>query len=209
MSRYLVNEVFYSLQGEGARAGTAAAFIRFAKCNLCCNVAEQGFDCDTDFEQGEWYQPGELVDAIATYPTSWVILTGGEPSLQVDVDLVARLHKSGWKVAMETNGTRNVSHLGLDWVTVSPKTPWIHQRTADEVKYVLAAGAELPPMGFQAEHRLLSPAFGPCDHDGDCEPPACPGGVVDPEALAWCIKLVMENPGWRLSCQQHKWWNVR
>ncbi len=193
MRRYLVNEVFSSIQGEGVRAGTAATFIRFAKCNLACNRAEHGFDCDTDFEHGQRYTLAELVAAAAGPP--WVILTGGEPALQADDALVRALHKAGRSVAIETNGTVNVEALGLDWITVSPKCLAIKQPAADEVKHVLAAGQQPWPVAIAARNYLVSPAF--------------KGDEIDPDALAWCIDWVTGHPAWRLSCQQHKWWGVR
>lgn len=196
MKRYLVNEIFFSIQGEGVRAGTAAAFIRFSKCNLRCCDETVGWQCDTDFESGEWYTAGDLVGMLEQWPPCWVILTGGEPSLQADRELVQRLQEQGWKVAMETNGTRSVEELGLDWITVSPKTPWLHQHYADEAKYVMTAEAPLPDTsGLQAQHWLVSPAF--------------KGDEIDPLAMERCIEIVTGNPAWRLSCQQHKWWGVR
>lgn len=212
--RYLVNEAFYSLQGEGVRAGTPNAFLRFAKCNLSCNQAEHGFDCDTDFATGEWCDADEIVDrlrAVADRECDWVVLTGGEPTLQVDLPLIQLLRCVGWHLAIETNGTRPLP-FGLDWITVSPKTADLAVTEADEVKYVLAAGAELPRTTIKADHYLISPAFTwvGCDHDGDCAPPACPGPTaLEPETLEWCIRLCLENPPWRLSAQQHKWWGVR
>src|SRR5207244_2745020 len=93
-----------------------------------------------------------------------IVLTGGEPALQVDPALVATLRQSGYYLAIETNGTRNIDHLALDWVCVSPKVAEhaIQQRTAHEVKYVRAYGQGIPQTVVQADHYLLSPAF-----DGD------------------------------------------
>lgn len=210
--RYLINECFYSLQGEGVRAGTANAFLRFAKCNLACNREQHGFDCDTDFEAGDWYDRDGIVDllrSVADPECDWVVLTGGEPSLQLDRELVQLLRCCGWHLAIETNGTRPLP-FGLDWICVSPKPgTQIRQLEADEVKAVIGVGQPLPDTNIKADHYLVSPAFGPCDHDGDCEPPACPGYHLDADTLAWCIRLVRENPAWRLSCQQHKWWGIR
>ena len=198
MRRYLVNEVFYSLQGEGVRAGTANLFLRLARCNLACTVESHGFDCDTEFESG---RPLELPEIVAELQAlaprcEWVVLTGGEPALQVDRELVDGLHAAGYRLAIETNGSRELP-AGLDWITVSPKVAEhaIRQRTAHEVKYVRGHGQAIPETVVEAEHHLLSPAF-----DGD---------QVDRRALAWCIRLVRENPRWRLSVQQHKLWQVR
>lgn len=216
MKRYAVKEIFYSLQGEGVRAGTPNVFVRFAGCNLACNVAEHNFDCDTDFVGGTAYGLKDLeaeMRRVADPECDWAILTGGEPSLQVDVPLVRYLRQQGWHLAMETNGTRPLRY-GLDWVCVSPKPGTeIRQLDADEVKVVLGPGDSLPDVRVKADHYLVSPAavVAPCDHDGDCEPPTCSGfsTYVPRDAIAWCIKLCLDNPPWRLSVQLHKDWGVR
>ena len=106
MKRYLVNEIFHSLQGEGCNAGIPMTFVRFAKCNLACSKAIEGFDCDTDFARGDWYDTGELASAILAHRwTGWLLFTGGEPALQLDGDLVELTHAMGYKIAIETNGT--------------------------------------------------------------------------------------------------------
>lgn len=196
MKRYLVNEIFRSLQGEGARAGTVATFVRFAKCNLACNVAEHGFDCDTDFDHGDWYELDALLAAVrAVGPSRWIILTGGEPALQLDGTLVGTLHDAGYRLAIETNGTRPLPP-GIDWVCVSPKPGTrVMISAADEVKFVLRAGQRPHDVSLRSSHRLVSPAF--------------KGDEFDPEALAWCIQWVLDHPTWRLSVQQHKQWGVR
>ena len=198
MERYVVNEIFYSLQGEGVRAGTANLFLRFARCNLACKVETHGFDCDTEFESGRRMTPAEILDELRTLSADcrWVVLTGGEPALQVDRELVDALHGAGYRLAIETNGSVELP-AGIDWITVSPKVAEhaIRQRRAHEVKYVRGHGQGLPRTVVEADHYLLSPAF-----DGD---------EVDPRALAWCLRLVRENPAWRLSVQQHKLWKVR
>lgn len=198
MRRYLVNEIFYSLQGEGVRAGTANLFLRFARCNLACTVESHGFDCDTEFESGRPLGAEEIAAELRALAPDcgWVILTGGEPALQVDRELVDGLHAAGYRLAIETNGSRELP-AGIDWITVSPKVAEhaIRQRTAHEVKYVRGHGQAIPATVVAAEHYLISPAF-----DGD---------QVDRRALDWCIRLVRENPGWRLSVQQHKLWQVR
>lgn len=210
---YRVNEVFYSLQGEGVRAGTANVFVRFSGCNLTCTKPVEGFDCDTEFVSGRSLTLDQLMDEIQRVNPreSAVILTGGEPGLQVDHALIDRLHEEGHYVAIETNGSvllphaANVNSPGVtpldlypfDWITVSPKVAEhaIKQPVAHEVKYVRGYGQGLPKTVVTAIHYLISPAF-----DGE---------VVDRAALGWCLKLVKENPPWRLSTQQHKTWGVR
>lgn len=196
MKRYLVNEMFYSLQGEGCRAGTAAVFLRFAKCNLSCSkLTGEGFDCDTDFAKGEWMTSSEVCKEAfrLSQACRWVIATGGEPTLQLDDELVGILHNQGWKVAIETNGTRPLP-VGVDWVCCSPKTG--HQpvlTSADEWKFVMGPETPLPPA--RSGHLVLSPRF-----DGD---------IIDDDALEHCIDLVKRHPDYRLSVQQHKGWSIR
>lgn len=198
MERYLVNEIFYSLQGEGVRAGTPNLFLRLSKCNLTCLKETHGFDCDTEFESGRWMTIGEILPELRQLSETcdWVILTGGEPALQVDRELIDALHEAGYKLAIETNGSIELPP-GIDWITVSPKVAEhaIRQRTAHEVKYVRGYGQGIPKTVVQAEHYLISPAF-----DGD---------RLDPRTLDWCIRLAKDNPPWRLSVQQHKTWQVR
>lgn len=194
--RYLVNEMFASLQGEGLRAGTAAVFLRFAKCNLSCSKATgEGFDCDTDFERGEWMTAREIANAVGFPPADgWIIATGGEPSLQLDDTLVSSLQWDGWKIAIETNGTRPLP-ADLDWICCSPKSghPVVLDQ-ADEWKFVMGPDSPLPDVPGPGA-LLLSPRF-----DGD---------EIDRAALAHCIDLIQANPTWRLSVQQHKFWQVR
>lgn len=192
----MVKEIFLSIQGEGVRAGTAAVFVRFAGCNLTCNEAEHGFDCDTDFKGGEPFSLGLLVDAIRGMGgPGWIIFTGGEPALQLDQPLVDVLHALGWKLAIETNGTKPLPK-NLDWVCCSPKPgAKVVLRSADEVKCVVGTGQDPDPRCVSGEYWLVSPAF--------------KGDELDPDAVDWCVRWVKEHPRWRLSLQTHKWIGVR
>ena len=107
MKTYAVNEIFYSLQGEGVRAGEPSLFLRFAGCNLTCKVETHGFDCDTEFVSSRKLTADEIVNELRalTPRCKWVILTGGEPGLQVDRELIDRLHDEGFQLAIETNGS--------------------------------------------------------------------------------------------------------
>ena len=198
MKSYRINEIFFSLQGEGARVGQSSLFLRFSKCNLSCKVETHGFDCDTEFESGSDRTVEEILAAFGdlTNECRWVVLTGGEPALQVDVEVIEALHEAGYRLAIETNGTVELPE-GLDWVTVSPKVAEhaIRQKIADEVKYVLRVGQALPETIVEADHYWISPAF-----EGD---------RVDPQTLEWCVRLVKENPQWGLSVQMHKCWGLR
>jgi len=201
---YIVNEIFYSLQGEGMRAGTANLFLRFAGCNERCTKETHGFDCDTNFRLGREMTLDSIVAQLraataannAEHTCGWVVLTGGEPALQVDRSLIDGLHDAGFKLAIETNGSIELPP-GLDWITVSPKgsEQSIRQRTAHEVKYVRAHGQDIPQTVVDAEYKLISPAF-------------C-GENLDRRTLEWCIGLVKEHPAWRLSIQMHKQWGIR
>lgn len=195
---YSINEIFYSLQGEGVRQGTPNVFVRFAACNLTCKMESHGFDCDTEFANGRPFSQPELLmemDRLAGLCRS-VVLTGGEPLLQVDESLVSRLKAAGWFIALETNGSKPVPSA-IDWITCSPKVAEhaVMVDRAQEVKYVRHAGQALPKPHCKADHYLLSPAW--------------TTNGMDRASLEWCIKLCKENPVWRLSTQQHKAWSVR
>ena len=109
-----VNDIFYSLQGEGRNTGRAAVFVRFSGCNLRCSF------CDTDFSSFREMTSDEIIKEISQYPARFVVLTGGEPTLQVTAAFVNQLHEAGFEVAIETNGTLPIPE-NIDWVTVSPK----------------------------------------------------------------------------------------
>jgi len=203
---YSVCETFVSTQGEGVLSGVVMVFIRFAKCNLRCSVANTGFDCDTDFQVGRIMTASEIVnEARALSPrASWVLLTGGEPALQVDEALIEGLRAEGFKIAMESNGTTRLRYE-VDHLTISPKSAWhtIHQRQCHELRIVRSARQALPSgdvirddLLIQADALVLSPGF-------------LASGALDPEALAWCEQLVIDQPEWRLSIQQHKLRGVR
>jgi len=195
---YRINEIFYSIQGEGMRAGSPSLFVRFQGCNLRCRQESHGFDCDTEFVSGTSWTSLEIVAYMKELAPAcpWVVLTGGEPAQQLDADLLEYLHRAGYTLAIETNGTVALPD-GIDWITVSPKVAEhaIRQRIANEVKYVRGFGQGIPRTVVKADHHLISPAFD--------------GSDLDPKTLRWCIDLVKENPTWRLSVQQHKFWSIR
>lgn len=209
---YTINEIFWSPQGEGMRAGQMSAFVRFTGCNLRCSMeagpkSPGGFDCDTEFASGTRMTADDIVGAVLDAcglstehldtHGAWVVFTGGEPGLQVDLMLVNALKAHGFFCAIETNGSVCLDGLGLDWITVSPKVAEhaVRQVTADEVKYVRGYGQALPKPTCKAVHQLISPAFN--------------GLTLDRKALEWCLQLIKEDPTWRLSIQMHKAWSVR
>tara|TARA_R110000824_G_C15221116_1_gene677591 strand:+ start:2566 stop:3189 length:624 start_codon:yes stop_codon:yes gene_type:complete len=205
---YTVSEIFCALQGEGHRAGTRNVFVRFAGCNLKCVAEEHGFDCDTDFKSVyKKYKTAE--ELVAEVVEVWgsagtdaraIILTGGEPTLQVDRELVAKLVDAGFYTAMETNGIKDpppAVMLKMDWISCSPKTAehTLKLSRADELRYVRATRQGIPKPSLKAGHKFLSPA--------------ADGGGPRKDNLEHCLQLIDENPEWRLSVQMHKLWSIR
>jgi 7-carboxy-7-deazaguanine synthase (Cx14CxxC type) len=203
---YAVKEIFYTLQGEGANAGRAAVFCRFAGCNLWSGreadreTAACRF-CDTDFVGTDGEGGGkfrEADDLAAAVLAAWqggpgdrfVVLTGGEPALQVDAALTDALHRHGFTVAIETNGTLPLPP-GLDWICVSPKAGnELRQTRGDELKLVFPQDGLAPDslLGLDFPRRFLSPMDGP--------------DLAENTAAA--VAYVKANPAWRLSVQTHK-----
>jgi len=198
--------MFFSLQGEGARAGTPNVFVRFSGCNMRCDLkagklSPGGFACDTEFESGQPLNAAQIVAAalkLAPRARVGVIFTGGEPALQLDKALVDSLHKAGFApLCIETNGTVDVSSLGLDWISLSPKVAEhaVRVTSCSEIRYVRGFGQGIPKPRARAARKFISPAFA--------------GEVLDPDTLRWCVDLVKANPEWALSVQQHKTWGIR
>ena len=195
MRVFRVNNIFYSLQGEGRNTGRAAVFIRFAGCNLRCSF------CDTEFESYREMTGEDILAAIRDYSSHFVVLTGGEPTLQVDETLVDLLHQHGYEVAMESNGTRPAPH-NLDWLTVSPKTSggeWGEvrgQRLPNELKVVFDETTDpetfLSPL---TSHPLPLLYLQPCD-TGDPD--------HNKAITQACVEYIKAHPQWRLSLQTHK-----
>jgi 7-carboxy-7-deazaguanine synthase len=203
---YAVKEIFYTLQGEGANMGKAAVFIRFAGCNLWSGREKDRAKavcqfCDTDFVGGRRYGADELAAAAAAlWPqhaaNEFVVLTGGEPALQIDLPLVHALKRRNFQVAIETNGTIDIPAIGIDWTCVSPKAGTeLRITTAEEIKLVFPQTGLMPgdlrPM--QAFHRWLSPMDGPALRENTLS----------------AIEFCKENPEWRLTMQAHKLWGIR
>lgn len=196
MGSYRVNEIFYSVQGEGRWAGRAAVFVRLSGCNLRCPF------CDTDFSAYQEMEAEEIAEEALRLggECRFIVITGGEPTLQVDERLTALLHRHGFFISMETNGTRPVP-VGIDWVTCSPKTSFVNNGTvslteAQEVKVVFDGIHEPNAFGIQAEYYYVQP----CDV-GDEERNA--------EIIRQTVAFVEAHPTWQLSLQIHKILNVR
>jgi 7-carboxy-7-deazaguanine synthase (Cx14CxxC type) len=203
---YAVKEAFLTLQGEGLQAGSRAVFLRFAGCNLWSGretdraTAQCNF-CDTDFVGtdgpggGKFAGANELADHIEALwgdgaERRLVVITGGEPMLQLDVSLIDALHSKGFRIAVESNGTIAATP-GIDWLCISPKAGTeVVQRSGDELKLVWPQQRVDPAdmEGWDFRHFLVQPM--------DC---ADGQGAVDA-----AIALAMERPRWRLSLQAHK-----
>lgn len=205
---YKVNEIFYTLQGEGAHSGIPAVFIRFSGCNLRCPW------CDTDFSEYTEMSADEIVtEAIDLYDIpnerrKMVVLTGGEPSLQVDKPLINALHAEGFYICIETNGTRPLPE-GIDWITCSPKQPLaishfpLALTKVNEVKVVFTGtyDPEIWRQQFQAEHWMLQPLR----FTGEWLIENVDSGEDDRnDNLDDTIRYILSHPFWRLSVQLHK-----
>jgi 7-carboxy-7-deazaguanine synthase len=204
---YSVKEIFYTLQGEGAQAGRAAVFCRFAGCNLWSGREEDRATaactfCDTNFVGtdgqggGKFASAADLAAAVAAlWPAGvggrpYVVCTGGEPLLQLDAPLIAALHNLGFEVAVETNGTQ-VAPAGLDWICVSPKgTAPLVLQCGNELKLVYPQ-ADAPPEAFASldfQHFILQPMDGPLQR----------------QHMRAAAQYCMQHPQWRLGLQTHK-----
>jgi 7-carboxy-7-deazaguanine synthase (Cx14CxxC type) len=208
---YSVKEIFYTLQGEGLRAGRPAVFCRFAGCNLWTGREEDRDKaickfCDTDFVGTDGTLGGKFAEATALadiinqqWPQGkgqkYVVLTGGEPLLQVNDQLVDALHAQGFEIAVETNGSV-VAPSGIDWICVSPKAgaDWV-QKNGHELKLVYPQPGLLPQdislNGF--EYYLLQPM----------------DGLLQKQNTLKAIDYCQSNPEWRLSVQTHKILDIR
>jgi 7-carboxy-7-deazaguanine synthase len=209
---YVVKEIFYSLQGEGAQTGRPAVFCRFSGCNLWSGREQDRANavcqfCDTDFfgvnetDGGRFSSGQDLAEAVASkWPkghnaTPFVICTGGEPLLQLDQRLVDAFHDRGLEIAIETNGTAQAP-AGIDWVCVSPKaTANLLLRCGDELKLVYPQNGVRPEHFERLDfrHFFLQPL-----HD-------CNIAENTRNAVQYCL----EHPMWRLSLQTHKLLAIR
>lgn len=192
---YHVNDIFYSLQGEGRNSGRAALFVRFSGCNLKCSF------CDTDFSTFREMTAVDICEALqkevlhsnVSLPSAGqrllCVLTGGEPSLQADAELISKLHSLGLEVAMESNGTLPPPD-GIDWLTVSPKTrPAV--RRCDELKCLFSGSGNIDDYGIKASYYYLQPLD--TGNAGD-----------NMRIAAECTEYIKRHPKWRLSLQTHK-----
>ena len=201
---YRVNEIFYTLQGEGAHSGIPAVFVRFSGCNLRCPWCDTEFTAHTDMTAEQIVaQVAELYD-IPNERRKMVVLTGGEPSLQVDKELIDALHAVGFYICIETNGTRPLPE-GIDWITCSPKKDTqLALRKVNEVKVVFTGDydPEIWREQIEAEHWMLQPLR----YTGEW--------LIEHAVDEWeddrndnlddTVRYILSHPFWRLSVQLHK-----
>lgn len=193
-----VNEIFYSLQGEGFHTGRAAVFIRLSGCNLKCPF------CDTDFSVSEDMSVEEITDIACrlSVKCGFAVITGGEPTIQDCVPLIDSLQRAGFEVAMESNGTRPAP-FNRNWLTISPKTSYVGtevakvtQLKADEVKVVFDGEHEPKDFGITAKYYYLQP----CDTGNQQK---------NEEIIKQCVEYIKLHPKWKLSLQTQKILRVR
>lgn len=185
-----VNEIFYSLQGEGGRTGEASIFVRLTLCNLSCTF------CDTDFSEGQDMSLEEIHSRIAPHACRWIVWTGGEPTIQLTDEVIAFFKEKGYKQAIESNGTLPIPS-GIDYTVCSPKNNYSQVKRAntqvDEIRIPIKKGdtipgkEELPAASFY----FLSPVF---SEDAS----------VTRSNIAYCVEYILCHPDWRLSVQTHK-----
>jgi organic radical activating enzyme len=195
-----VSEIFYSLQGEGARIGTPTIFIRLQGCKTKFACAASGIKCDTEFESGKEMSLEEIVkwlqhNASQCKEITW---TGGEPLDQLTEEIVMYFKSLGYYQAIETSGLQPCVN-GIDFICVSPKVAEHiiaknFPEGVSELRYVRHKGQSIPEPSIKAEHYWISP------HSD--------GFSINSENLKHCINLCIENGKWKLSLQNHKIWNV-
>ena len=194
---YRVNEIFYSLQGEGRHTGRAAVFVRFSGCNLSCPF------CDTEFDAHTQMTADDIIRTVSQWgDCGFVVLTGGEPSLQIDDALIDALHQAGFYVAVETNGTHTLP-AAVDWVTWSPKdlfdknVPTRSLKRIDEIKVVF--DGEHNPECYSSISSDAYLSLQPCDTGDDDR---------NQQIVSQCVDYILSHPHWHLSLQTHKLINI-
>lgn len=187
-----VNEIFYSLQGEGRYTGRPAVFLRLSGCNLRCPF------CDTRHEPFTEMSEGEIVDRMKAFPARHAVVTGGEPGLQLTESLVETLHAEGFFVQVETNGSRTLPE-SLDWITCSPKEAEVVLRRIDELKVVMDTATDMSRYdrlrAIAGELRVQ-----PC-HEADAE--------ATRRNTQAAIAFALAHPEWSLSLQTHLMLDIR
>ena len=184
-----VNEIFYSLQGEGYFTGTPAVFVRLSGCNLRCPF------CDTDHSPFIEMSTADIMSAVSDFPAKHLVITGGEPGLQIDKDFIDKLHDAKYFVQVETNGTLPLPE-NIDWITCSPKTPSIALNKVNELKVIFDGQKPLYTPTVEAQALSLQPL-----DTGNME--------ANKKITEATIKYILDHPEWRLSLQTHKLLDIR
>lgn len=193
-----INEIFYSLQGEGAHTGVPSVFVRFAGCNLSCPF------CDTAHQGGVMMTDEEIVDRINEFPARWIVLTGGEPSLFISRGFISKLKRAtGKSVAIETNGTHPLPS-GIDWVTLSPKFGICGREAEAEVVISRADEIKVVDLGQPLEPYFTLPCRKPTTRM--YLQPCYVNSVAERESnLRRTIARVLADSRWALSVQLHRY----
>lgn len=196
-----INEIFYSLQGEGHHTGYPSVFIRFSGCNLQCPF------CDTHHNDGVVMSDTDIIRAINLYKADWVVLTGGEPSLWIDSDFIRLIKQAtGKKVAIETNGTHEIPD-GIDWVTVSPKTGIKDMIGDAEIKVDRANEIKVVDVGQDLDGYFDLPCRGE-DTLMYLQPCYVADARVRESNTLRTVRRVLEDPRWTLSLQTHRYLGI-
>ena len=191
-----VNEIFYSLQGEGLHTGTPAVFLRLSGCNLKCPF------CDTKHESFTEMTEEEIVEKVSAYLSRTIVITGGEPMLQLNASLTRLLHKAGFTIHIETNGSRLIPEgAEIDWVTCSPKDGGkVIIQHIDELKVVFMGKNSGQDMTQYDELKASEYRLQPLDTGNETQNLTVRQQTID---------YILANPKWKLSLQTHKILNVR
>ena len=200
MKAIKVSEIFYSLQGEGARIGTPTIFIRLTGCKAKNACFAMGIKCDTEFESGKEMLIEEILNWLENNAPQCkeITWTGGEPTDQLTEEIIAYFKDKGYYQAIETSGLNKVPN-GIDFICVSPKVAeHVIKKNfpngVTELRYVRHKGQAIPEPSITAEHYWISP------HSD--------GFTINSENLKHCINLCIDNGQWKLSLQNHKIWNI-
>lgn len=195
-----VSEIFYSLQGEGARIGTPTVFIRLQGCKAKNACFAAGIKCDTEFESGKEMSVQDIIFWIVSNAKGCneITWTGGEPLDQLTEEIISYFKKNNYYQAIETSGLHPAPN-GLDFICVSPKVAEHvikknFPKGVSELRYVRHKGQSIPEPSITADHYWVSP------HSD--------GFTINSENMKHCIDLCIENPKWKLSLQNHKLWNI-
>lgn len=200
LTKLKVSEIFYSLQGEGARIGTPTIFIRLTGCKAKFACFKAGIKCDTEFESGKEYTIQDILNwlQLNAPQCNEITWTGGEPTDQLTDEIVEIFKNKGFFQAIETSGLNPVP-IGIDFICVSPKVAEHvvaknFPNGVQELRYVRHKGQDIPKPSIKADHYWISP------HSD--------GFDINSENLKHCIQLCIENGTWKMSLQNHKLWNI-